>query len=210
MSFEKRKVYAAAALGMSFLKADSYSGTYISPNDAAIEQKAFTKVKNYWVAQGIGEVASTKLVLLSGHDVAYCGGKRVDAQDDIALHCHKQKTVLITATFLEHLPNKSTLHKAAQEAVLAHELGHAVQDSQGLIDHNKKLSLDKVDPVEISADCLAGTAMQVLYPQDVRDAEHFFKTLTNEYLSHGTNLDRLRSFTNGEAKQDCLQPIRQK
>ncbi len=170
-----------------------------------------------------------KLVLFSGSESGGCGL----AQSAMGpFYCPRDQRVYLDTAFFDDLQNKfggcssSTACRFSEAYVIAHEVGHHVQDELGIlprVTQMQQASSSKADAnalqvrIELQADCLAGVwanrAQQkhkFLDPGDVDAALQTATAIGDDRLqketqgyvvpdsfTHGTSVQRKRWFMNG-------------
>jgi predicted metalloprotease len=129
------------------------------------------------------EWQDTKTVLYSGATQSACG----TASNQVGpFYCPLDKSVYIDADFFQVLEQQfgSNAGPLAQEYVVAHEYGHALQDQLGLLDRAQQ---DPQGPesgavrIELMADCLGGVwANHATTVEDEDTGQPFLKPLTEQ------------------------------
>ncbi|KYJ86380.1 neutral zinc metallopeptidase [Sulfurovum riftiae] len=157
------------------------------------------------------------MVLYRGYTQSGCGG----AQSQMGpFYCPRDKKVYLDLGFFDELAKR---HNApgdfAQAYVLAHEIGHHVQDLQGILDkvqrakqswggNSKKANALQVR-VELQADCYAGIwghyaqkKFHMLEPGDIDEALRAASAIGDDTLQReATGRVRPDAFTHGSSKQ---------
>ncbi len=157
------------------------------------------------------------MVLYRGYTQSGCGG----AQSQMGpFYCPRDKKVYLDLGFFDELAKR---HNApgdfAQAYVLAHEIGHHVQDLQGTLDkvqrakqswggNSKKANALQVR-VELQADCYAGVwghyaqkQFKMLEPGDLEEALNAASAIGDDTLQReATGRVRPDAFTHGASKQ---------
>jgi len=157
------------------------------------------------------------MVLYRGSTRSGCGA----AQSQMGpFYCPQDKKVYLDLAFFDELASR---HNApgdfAQAYVLAHEIGHHIQDMQGTLDKvqrakqswggsSKKANALQVR-VELQADCYAGAwahhaqkKFNMLEPGDVEEALNAASSIGDDTLQReATGRVRPDSFTHGSSKQ---------
>jgi len=136
------------------------------------------------------------MVLYRGYTQSGCGS----AQSQMGpFYCPRDKKVYLDLGFFDELAKR---HNApgdfAQAYVLAHEIGHHVQDLQGIL-----------DKVQLQADCYAGIwghyaqkKFHMLEPGDVEEALQAASSIGDDTLQRkATGHVRPDAFTHGSSKQ---------
>ena len=169
------------------------------------------------------------LVLFSGATESGCGG----ANSATGPHyCPVDKTVYIDLDFFDELRQRfgATGGDFAEGYVIAHEIGHHVQDELGVMDDVRSLQESHPEDandysvrLELQADCLAGVWANSIYqredvlePGDVQEAlnaaasvgdDRIQQTTTGrvnpETFTHGTSEQRVHWFNAGYESGDA-------
>jgi predicted metalloprotease len=156
------------------------------------------------------------LVLYRGSTRSGCGYARAQVGP---FYCPADKKIYLDLGFFDEMARN--LHAGgdfAQAYVLAHEVGHAVQDQLGILDkvhrlqqqalrHGDKRRANRLQvPIELQADCYAGVwghyARKHLEPGDVEEAINAAKQIGDDTLqkrSRGYAVPD--SFTHGSSRQ---------
>lgn len=153
----------------------------------------------------------TQTVLYSGTTQSACG----TASNQVGpFYCPLDKTVYIDASFFEILEQQfgSSGGPLAQEYVVAHEYGHALQDQLGLLDRAQR------DPqgaqsgavrTELMADCLGGVwANNATTVNDEDTGTPFLKPLTTQDIKDALSAasavgdDRIQQATQGRVNPE--------
>ncbi len=170
-----------------------------------------------------------ELVLFSGATESGCGG----ANSATGPHyCPIDKTVYIDLDFFDELRQRfgATGGDFAEGYVIAHEIGHHVQDELGVMDDVRSLQESHPEDandysvrLELQADCLAGVWANSIYqredvlePGDVQEAlnaaasvgdDRIQQTTTGrvnpETFTHGTSEQRVHWFNAGYESGDA-------
>jgi len=182
-------------------------------------------VQSYWRAKlpeasgGKVQWQDTEMVLYQGQTRSACG----DASNEIGpFYCPLDKKVYMDAAFFRILEQQfgSSGGPLAQEYVVAHEFGHALQDQLGLLERAQQ---DPKGPesgavrVELMADCFAGmwakgavetkdangrTFMAPLTETDVRDALSAAESVGDDHIQkQARGRVSPESFTHGTSEQ---------
>lgn len=150
------------------------------------------------------------LVLFRRATASSCGG----AESAIGPHyCPLDETIYLDETFFEELRRLGADGDVAQAYVLAHEVGHHVQEELGLLDSSTN---EESVRVELQADCLAGAwahslrDLGIFEPGEIREAmdaaaavgdDRLQKAATGrvnpESFTHGSSAERVDAFTRG-------------
>lgn len=164
-----------------------------------------------------------RVVLFSNATQSACGG----ANSATGPHyCPLDETVYIDLTFYEELKRRFGAEGGdfAEAYVLAHEIGHHVQQELGIMDEVRRLQQERPGDaneysvrLELQADCLAGVwgnsifqRDNVLEPGDIREGlsaaesvgdDRIQQTTTGrvnpESFTHGTSEQRVNWFNEG-------------
>ena len=152
-----------------------------------------------------------KLVLFRGATDSACGG----ADASVGPHyCPLDGTIYLDETFFDELQKLGGSGDVAQAYVIAHEVGHNVQDQLGILD-TENTNQDSVR-VELQADCFAGVWANsikgegVLEPGEIKEAmdaaaavgddriqSRYEGRVNPETWTHGSSAERLHAFTSG-------------
>ena len=157
------------------------------------------------------EWQETPTMLYSGTTQSACG----TASNQVGpFYCPLDKTVYIDASFFQILEQQfgSSGGPLAQEYVVAHEYGHALQDQLGLLDRAQQ------DPqgaesgavrIELMADCLGGVwAKHASTVEDADTGQPFLKPLTDQDIKDGLSAaasvgdDRIQEKTQGRVNPE--------
>lgn len=156
-----------------------------------------------------------KLVLFRGATKSGCGG----AQSQSGPHyCPTDETIYLDETFFEELKNRfgAAGGDVAEAYVIAHEVGHHVQNKLGILDDANTVKNDVSIKVELQADCFAGLWAYsirnegVFLPDEIKEAidaasavgdDRIQKTTTGtvqpETWTHGSSAQRVEWFSRG-------------
>lgn len=153
----------------------------------------------------------TATVLYSGSTQSACG----TASNQVGpFYCPLDKSVYIDASFFDILESQfgSSGGPLAQEYVVAHEYGHALQDQLGLLDRAQQ---DPQGPesggvrIELMADCLAGVwAKAASSTNDEDTGTPFLKPLTEQDIKDALSAasavgdDRIQEKTQGRVSPE--------
>lgn len=130
--------------------------------------------QNFWAdtfRQSGKEYARAKLVLFTGSTGSACGG----ATSEIGPHyCPPDQNVYLDLDFFRELRNRfGAPGDFAQAYVLAHEIGHHVQNLLGINEDVHRMQQDDPDAanelsvrLELQADCFAGVWAFTVYERD--------------------------------------------
>lgn len=157
-----------------------------------------------------------KLVLFRGSTDSACGG----ATSDVGPHyCPLDKTIYLDETFFDELTSRFGAKggDVAQAYVMAHEVGHHVQNELGILDQvNRDGSSAASIKSELQADCYAGLWANSIKDQGVLEPGEIVEALdaaaavgddriqskvtgriTPETWTHGSSADRTKWFNIG-------------
>jgi len=170
-----------------------------------------------------GNYVEPKLVLFSNRVQSACG----TASSAVGpFYCPRDQKVYIDLAFYRDLKSKyQAPGDFAQAYVVAHEVGHHVQNLMGISDKVQRLQrqVDRVEAnqlsvrLELQADCFAGVwahhaqrARQVLEPGDIEEALNAASSIGDDRLqsqskgyvvpesfTHGSSTQRVRWFKQG-------------
>jgi predicted metalloprotease len=137
-----------------------------------------------------------ELVLFSGSTPSACGG----ATSAVGPHyCPYDQTIYLDETFFEELTNRFGAEggDVAEAYVMAHEVGHHVQDELGLLDQ----VTDNASSVatELQADCFAG-----IWAYSIKDLGVFETGEINEAVDAAAAVgdDRIQEATTGRVNPE--------
>ena len=175
-----------------------------------------------------GSYSEPKLVLFSGSVQSACGFAQAAMGP---FYCPGDQKVYIDLSFYQDLKNKMNAPgDFAQAYVIAHEVGHHVQNLLGISDkvHAAKRKLSETDynqlsvRLELQADCLAGVwanhadrVRQIVEPGDIDEALNAASQIGDDRLqkqaggrvspdsfTHGSSEQRVRWFQQGFSTGD--------
>ena len=138
----------------------------------------FTDVQTFWRGQfstGGEQYADAKLrIFRSGTVESRCGTAPAEAGP---FYCRLDRTVYVNPAFFSELDQRfGAPGDFAQAYVIAHEMGHHVQQISGIFDEADRLRGEKPDDAadisvrsELQADCLAGVWAHATYRSDQLD-----------------------------------------
>ena len=148
----------------------------------------------------------TNTVLYSGSTQSACG----TASNQVGpFYCPVDKKVFIDATFFAELSRRFGADDGAlaQEYVVAHEYGHAIQDQLGLLQRAQQDQQGQDSGavrVELMADCLSGVwARHASQTRSAKDGKTFLKPLTQADIESALSAasavgdDRIQAKTQG-------------
>lgn len=153
------------------------------------------------------------LVLFRGGTQSECGG----AVSQVGPHyCPLDQTIYLDETFFEELQTRFDAKggDVAEAYVIAHEVGHHVQNQLGLLDE-RSTAAESI-AVELQADCLAGVwahsikTLSVLSPGEIEEALNAAAAVGDDSIqqktegevhpetwTHGSSAQRVDSFNKG-------------
>ena len=151
------------------------------------------------------------LVLFRGGTQSACGG----ASSQVGPHyCPLDGVIYLDETFFDQLQQLGAQGDVAQAYVIAHEVGHNVQNQLGVLqaEHSQSDSI----AVELQADCYAGLwaysirDLGIFGPNEIREAidaaaavgddriqSAYVGRITPETWTHGSSDQRVDAFTRG-------------
>lgn len=212
----KREVLGAAmslSLAVSHTTAaagrQEYGGPEVTPAALAEEiQGNFTALQNYWTQQ-VPDLNYIQLDVIQENEAVFCGvgkeGVFERATDPTVIeYCIPTDSILISQAGIDTLQGMSTVEQIPLsdifKIVVAHEFGHAVQDSRGSSSIDK--SYEDRQALEQNADCLGGIAVSQLFPDTLEWADEFYSALGSSPM-HGTAKEREKSFMTGARTGAC-------
>lgn len=156
-----------------------------------------------------------KLVLFRGRTTSSCGG----AMTSVGPHyCPPDETIYVDETFFDELTKRlgATGGDVAEAYVIAHEVGHHVQNELGITNHIDQTSNEDSIKLELQADCFAGLwlnsikDLNVYEPHEINEAmdaaravgdDHIQEETTGrvnpEQWTHGSSAERTQWFNRG-------------
>jgi len=167
---------------------------------------AFEQNVAYWVARGLGAIATTKLVEVSGGNTYTCPGAPGSAEptDEVLTPrspsevCLATQTVIMTAADLTTAPGGVTF-------TVGHEVGHVVGEVT-----NQLAAYDWSNPypkrdvaTEESATCYAGIEMESKLPSKINDVTSSMIKDASTDAIHGTGAEQAKAFLEG-TKNDSI------
>jgi len=170
-------------------------------------------VQAFWTAELPRQGAQwqpTKTVLYSGATQSACG----TASNQVGpFYCPTDKRVYIDASFFNELTSRFGADSGAlaQEYVVAHEYGHALQDQFGLLGRAQS---DPQGPesggvkIELMADCLAGVWAKGATETTDAQGDAFLKPLTQQDIQSALSAasavgdDRIQQKTQGRVSPE--------
>lgn len=171
-------------------------------------QEAFVAAKTYWVSQAkLAEVAGLKLITSDPNNPQSCtssdGTFEVEASN--ATYCRGEKTIFLNREGfkdaveypVEVIAGRTPqAEKDVKYIIMAHELGHAVQDVSP--ESYQAVSAKTIISHEQAADCLAGVALKHIRPGVINTARIVYKEALPSFdFTHGTAKDRYNAFADG-------------
>jgi hypothetical protein len=203
-----RKKMVVASVGLVFMAGSgsaSRSLDIVSPN-LPVVQEAFDQMRGYWVEQGVGAAAATRLVTLrEREDVFFCSNNVGAEQraisvepirslkvNTIAQYCAGDNTIVLLEKALIHRAEAAgqSLDMHARW-VGAHELGHVVAAARGYV-HDSGGNLI----IENRADCYGGQALAHTNPALVPIIVSHLREARNS-ATHGTPGQRVAAVLAG-------------
>jgi len=162
-------------------------------------------------AQKNMEYQPPRLVLFRARTQSACGG----ADSRVGPHyCPLDATIYLDETFFDELQKLGGQGDVAEAYVVAHEVGHHVQNGLGILD-SESTSEDSVK-IELQADCFAGLwaysirDLGVFAPGEIQEAmdaagavgddrvqSTFTGRINPETWTHGSSADRVNAFNRG-------------
>ncbi|MDP3941213.1 MAG: neutral zinc metallopeptidase [bacterium] len=162
-------------------------------------------------AQKNMEYQAPRLVLFRSATQSACSG----ADSRVGPHyCSLDQTIYLDETFFDELQKLGGEGDVAQAYVLAHEVGHNVQNQLGILDTES--TPDDSVTIELQADCFAGLwaysirDLGVIAPGEINEAMDaaaavgddriqatYTGRITPETWTHGSSEERVRAFNNG-------------
>lgn len=176
---------------------------------AAVLGSANDAWRGYW-----SDYREPTLVLFRGGTESGCGG----ASSRVGPHyCPLDETIYLDETFFDELTNQLGAQggDVAEAYVIAHEVGHHVQNVMGLLDSGGRSNEESVE-IELQADCFAGLWAYSLRDEgifeqgeiveamdaaaavgDDRIQEKVTGQVNPETWTHGSSDARVAAFTKG-------------
>ncbi len=172
-------------------------------------------------AQQQADYPEPQLVLFRGATESACGG----ADSRVGPHyCPYDQKIYLDETFFDELQQLGGQGDVAEAYVLAHEVGHHVQNQLGLLDE-EQTQADSI-AVELQADCMAGLwaysirDLGVFEPGEIQEAmdaaaavgddrvqSTYSGRVSPETWTHGSSAERVAAFNRGfetGALSQCL------
>jgi predicted metalloprotease len=183
---------------------ETFASTVLGSNNEMWHQVFTENGENY---------SEPSLVLFRESTESGCGGASSDAGPH---YCPLDQTIYLDETFFDQLRARFGAEggDVAEAYVMAHEVGHHVQNLLGILDENKS-ERDSI-VTELQADCFAGLwaysirDLGVLEPGEIQEAmdaaaavgdDNIQRTITGrvnpETWTHGSSKDRVDAFTRG-------------
>lgn len=191
-----------------FAGEDSYEvfvSTVLGSNNATWEKIFAANNRQY---------TEPEIVLFRNQTTSGCGG----ARSAIGPHyCPLDKTIYLDETFFDELERRFGARggDVAEAYVIAHEVGHHVQNLLGTISKSRRTNEDSIK-TELQADCFAGLWAHtiknfgVLEANEIKEAidaaaavgddriqEKMQGSINPESWTHGSSEERVKAFTTG-------------
>ena len=190
-------------------KADTEHQITLPISAKTIEQNAidvaYSDIRRDWTAQKVG-LTATHVVMLASNESPTCSSPPVQHIDlDIVIspvYCMNYNTVYMSPSMEDYVISKGLNPDATTKVILAHEMGHAVQDQT-------KQDIGRLPEkyTELQADCYAGAEMERLYPAEVVPGSRFYDSLRDmDDPDHGTVDERLHYYFQGVLTGHCQMP----
>lgn len=184
----------------------SLSGENNTQYEGADEYEVFVSTvlgstDDFWsqeFTQQNGQYSKPELVLFRDATQSSCGG----AQSYVGPHyCPLDKTIYLDETFFEQLSTRLGTQggDVAEAYVIAHEVGHHVQNSNGLLNENTKDNQQSVN-VELQADCFAGLWASSLKGTGVFESDTEIQEAIDTAAAVGD--DNIQQRTSGEVSPE--------
>lgn len=214
---------------LGLIPSESQSGLTSSDFEGADQYEVFASTvlgstNDYWRSQFTKsgkEYTEPSLVLFRSATQSACGY----ASSDIGPHyCPADQTIYIDETFFTELQQRFHAQggDVAEAYVIAHEVGHHVQNLQGNLEQAQRSETQAAAiSVELQADCYAGTwansisNLGVFEPNEINEAidaaaavgddriqQSVNGQVTPETWTHGSSEDRVKWFTAGYQSGD--------
>lgn len=172
---------------------------------------------NYWNRTFLelgNSYVEPKLVLFRGGTSSGCSGATSASGPH---YCPADSTIYLDETFFDELTNQlgATGGDVAEAYVIAHEVGHHVQNLLGAINGTKLTNSDSVQ-IELQADCYAGLwayslrTQGIFEPNEITEAMNAAESVGDDSIqektqgeihpeswTHGSSEQRLNAFTVG-------------
>ncbi len=180
----------------------------VTPTDVSEMRADFDQLRGFWsrMYPGLKAVQFSFLpedetvgCQSNGHSIVLKGSK-----DTTLGYCSSSKRVIIGEAgfrFLRFIGEDSQVPLgSAVKLVIAHELGHAVQDQQHKLTWE---TIPEQQSMELQADCYGGTAATAVYPDAAKQAPSFYKYVSVpsgmplQFDTHGTYDQRFGRFAAG-------------
>lgn len=177
---------------------------------------------DYWSAtlqKNATPYSEPKLVLFRGYTTSGCSG----ASSAVGPHyCPADSTIYLDETFFEELTTRLGAKggDVAEAYVIAHEVGHHIQNLTGSIDGGQKSNADSVT-IELQADCYAGLWANSLKDKGIFETNEITEAMDAasavgddliqektegeihpESWTHGSSEQRVKAFTTGYESGD--------
>jgi hypothetical protein len=157
------------------------------------------------------EYTPAKTIIYSGSTQSACG----TASNQVGpFYCPLDKQIYIDASFFEILEQQfgSSGGPLAQEYVVAHEYGHYIQDTLGLLDRaqqDPKGAQSGAVRIELMADCLGGVWAHHAATTKDKDGKTLLKPLTDQDIKDALSAaasvgdDRIQEKTQGRVNPEA-------
>lgn len=171
------------AVGLTYTAAEA---TFTSADKRLIET-TFRDGVSYWASQGIGNMATTRLVMLEGSQTFTCiepDGEphTLKATSFSEEYCAKKRAIVVPA-FVAYAHHQIGPGDISVVFGISHELGHAASDEG---DFNQQFVTDPV-PLELEATRLAGQLMATHFsPEQLESYAAYLRRLDIDDGQHGT------------------------
>jgi len=204
---------------LGFFSGSSSSTAKANDKDAVFISKVLKTTEDVWSSllpkYGL-RYKKPKLVLYRGHTTSGCGFASAQTGP---FYCPADQKIYLDLSFFDELKrNFGATGDFAEAYVLAHEVGHHVQNLMGILDKvhylqeqalkrgNKTKANHLQIPVELQADCFAGVwahyVKKYLEPGDIEEAMNAAAAIGDDMIqkrSQGYVIPD--SFTHGTSKQ---------
>jgi len=191
--------------GVEALNLASPDTPTISTSTEGEVEHAFEQNVSFWVARGLGAIATTKLIVVSGNDTYDCPGvpNTAEPKDEVLSArspsevCLSNQTVIITPADLTTAPGGVTF-------TVGHEVGHVVGEVTKQLggrewdDVHSKIGL----AAEESATCYAGIEMNAELPLKIAEVSASIVGDVAEDPIHGTGTEQANAFMKGARAND--------
>jgi len=161
------------------------TGTYstkLYPNQQDHVRQNFNRDVAYWKSHGVGKMASTKLVILSGLDASFnCPldeGEVTYKANSMTTFCASKNTVIFTGITL-HIELSECAGQQGADYTLDHEVGNAVQFAKGDLTSKMLNNKKRATKLEAQAACLAGVIAKEFDQRSIAPIHDYLATLDN-------------------------------